>query len=92
MMIEKTKLNLVRNICVQNSYDTEELEADAGPVGSPLGSPAVQAIPKQVGITDTLRSKQTTKKYLRSSESHYLSLFWPRSDDNRLYLVMRESR
>jgi hypothetical protein len=54
MMIEKIKSNRVFSICEKKFHCAREHEEDAGPSGSPLGSPAVQSIPSQARITDTL--------------------------------------
>ena len=50
MVVGKTKSNLVRSTRAENAYGAEEHAAGAGSVGSPLGSPAVQAVPRQAGI------------------------------------------
>ena len=47
MMIGGTKCNSARSIPVEDFSGAEAHEADADPMGSPLGSPAVQAIPRQ---------------------------------------------
>jgi hypothetical protein len=92
MMIGKIKSNLILSISVKRFHRAREHVENAGPLGSPLGSPAVQSIPRQARITNTLRSKQSTKTYLHSLKPHFLNPFWPRNYDDKLYLVMLESR
>jgi hypothetical protein len=75
MMIGKIKSNPILSICVKNSHHAREHVENGGPLGSPLGSPAVQSIPRQARITDTLRSKESTKTYLQSLKPYFLNLF-----------------
>ena len=78
MMIGEIESTLILSICVKNFHCPREHVYDADPLGSPLGSPAVQFIARQATITDTLRSKQSTKTYLQSRKPHILYLFGPR--------------
>jgi hypothetical protein len=75
MMIGKIEFNLILSIYVKKFHYALEHVEDVGPLGSPLGSPAVRSIPRQARITDTLRSKQSTKTYLHSLKPHFLNLF-----------------
>jgi hypothetical protein len=74
-MIGKIKSNLILSICVKKFHPAREHVEDAGPLGSPLRSPAVQSIPRQARIIDTLRSKQSTKTYLHSLKPDFLHPF-----------------
>lgn len=75
MVIEKTQFHLADSIYVREFYDADEFEADTNLLSSPSTSPIVQVIPWHARITDTLLSKQTTRRFLHSLESHYLSSF-----------------
>ena len=55
------KIQPALNTCMKNIYRDGEYIVDAGPLGSPLGCPAVQSIPRQARITDTLRSKKAPR-------------------------------
>ena len=44
MMIGKTQPNLILSVCVENFHCAREHVEHAGPLGSPLGSLAVQSI------------------------------------------------
>jgi hypothetical protein len=74
-MIGKIKSNLILSIRVKKFHRAREHVEDAGPLGSPSVSPAVQSISRRARITDTLRSKQSTKTYLHSLKPYFLNLF-----------------
>ena len=76
MVSGKIQSNL--NTSMTNMYRDQKHIEDAGHLGSPLGSPVGQSIPIQATITDTLRSKQSTKTYLHSLKPDFLNPFLPR--------------
>ena len=88
MVPGKTRSNL--NMCMQNVYWARKDVENPGDWGSPLGSPAVQATYRQATLTDTLRSKQTTKIYLNILKPHFLNPFFPR--ELRWQIVLSTAR
>ena len=69
------KSNLILSICMKNFDLAPEHVEDTGPLGFRTGSLAVQSIPRQARITDTLRLKQSTKTYLHSLKPDFLNPF-----------------
>ena len=85
----ENKSKHVHSICMKEFHCSRTCRR-CWSLGLPVGSPAVQSIPRQATITDTLRSKRSTKTYLHSLKPHFLNLFWPR--ELRRQIVVSSAR